>query len=244
MNSSGWFLDSGNLKEIEKWKNVIGGVTTNQVILFEKEGIFDIPSHIKKICKIVGEGIPISVELPDSRASEKEMVDLAKYYHKRFPKNIVIKVPIIPDDVKGLRIITQLTKIGIRTNATIGINEAQLMLAAEASRYFSGEGPNYISIFWGRAIESKRRGESRGPEKVLRATIAYLINHGLKTRIIVGGIRTAGQVITAFESGADIVTVPPAILDKMMFTTRAKETIEEFDNAYLKVKNNPKLKIR
>lgn len=244
MDSSGWFLDSGDLKEIKKWKNVIGGVTTNQVILFEKEGIYDVPSHIKKICKIVGEGVPISVELPNSKANEKEMISLAKYYYQQFPKNIVIKVPIIPDDVKGLKVITKLTKIGIRTNATLGINEAQLMLAAEASRKFAGVGSTYISLFWGRAIESKNRGESRGPEEVLTSTIAYLKNHNLKTRVIVGSIRIPSQVTAAFELGADIVAVPPKILDKIMFTTRAKETVEEFDNAYLKVKNNPKLKIR
>lgn len=244
MESSGWFLDSGNLKEIKKWKNVIGGVTTNQVILFKKEGIYNVPSHIKKICEIVGEGIPISVELPDSQATERAMVDLAKYYHEQFPKNIVVKVPIIPDDVKGLKVVAKLAKMGIRTNATIGINEAQLMLAAEASRRFAGEGSTYVSLFWGRALESKDRGESRGPEEVLSSTIAYITNHGLKTRVIVGSIRIPSQVMTAFELGADIVSVPPTILEKMMFTTRAKETVEEFDRAYLEAKKDPRLKMR
>jgi transaldolase len=243
MNNSGWFLDSGDLKEVEKWKEVIGGITTNQVILFEKEGIFNIPLHLKKIIKIVGKGLPISVELPDSHMSEKEMLEIAKRYQELFPDNIVIKIPIIPDDVKGLKVISKLTDLGIRTNATIGINEAQLILAAEASRNYAGEGATYISFFWARSIESNIRRESNPPEEVLSIVKSYLFNHGLKTQIIVGSIRMPMQVIEAFDAGADIVTVPPKIFEKIMFTTRAKETVEEFDNAYLKVKDNPKLKL-
>ncbi len=243
MNSSGWFLDSGNTEEIKKWKEVIGGVTTNQLILFEKDKIYNIPEHLAKMCKIVGPNVPISIELPDSKASFEEMVDLATAYHDQFPENTVIKVPIIPDDVKGLKVISALVGKNIRTNATIGINEGQLMLAAEASRRYAGEGSTYVSLFWGRAIESSKKGESRGPRQVLEATVNYLANHNLDTRIIIGSIRQESQVIEAFESGADIVTVPSKILEKMMFTTRARETVDQFDAAYEKVKDNPNLKL-
>lgn len=243
MDASGWFLDSGSLKEIRKWKEVIGGITTNQIILFKKEKTYNLPLHISKIIKIVREGMPVFTQLPNSKASVKEMVDLAKAYHKMFPNNIVIKIPIIPDEVKGLKIISKLASQGIRTCGTVGINEAQLMLAAEAARRFTGEGSTYISLLWGRAIESKNRDESRGPEKVLEATINYLNNHNLHSKIIVGSIRGTSQVIKAFDLGADIVTVPPPILEKIMYTSRAKETMEEFDSAYEKVKRNKKLKI-
>lgn len=243
METSGWFLDSGDPEQVEKWFEVIGGITTNQMILFKKEGIFNIPDHLKKLCQITGPNFPISVELPDSKASLDEMVDLAEKYHEMFPTNTVVKVPIIPNDVKGLKVITQLAKRGIRTNATIGINEAQLVLAAEAARRFSGEGATYISLFWARAIESNSRGESRHPKDVLEATLTYLANHQLDTRVIIGSIREPSQVIEAFSLGADIVTVPPGIFEKIMHTSRAVETINEFDAAYETVKNDPRLKL-
>jgi transaldolase len=243
MIDSGWFLDTGSLNEIKKWKEVIGGITTNQLILFEKENIYNIPVHLKKVIKIVGPTFPISVELPDSNASIKEMINLASRYNDMFPDNIVIKVPILPDSVKGLKVISKLVKRNIRTNATIGINEAQLTLAAEASRGFAGEGSTYISLFWGRAAESEVRFESRGPRNILISVKNYLERHGLNSKIIVGSIRKPSQVIEAFDFGADIVTVTPQIFEKIMFTSRAKETVDEFDNAFLKVKNNPKLKI-
>ena len=243
METSGWFLDSGDPEQVEKWFEVIGGITTNQMILFKKEGIFNIPEHLKKLCQITGPNFPISVELPDSKADLDEMIDLAEKYHEMFPTNTVVKVPILPNDVKGLKVIAQLVKRGIRTNATIGINEAQLVLAAEAARRFSGEGATYISLFWARAIESNSRGESHHPKDVLEATLTYLANHQLDTKIIIGSIREPSQVIEAFSLGADIVTVPPSIFEKIMYTSRAVETINEFDAAYEAVKNDPRLKL-
>ena len=243
METSGWFLDSGDPDKVKQWLEVIGGITTNQMILFKKEGIYNIPEHLNKLCQLTGPNFPISVELPDSQASLEDMVSLAQKYHEMFPTNTIIKVPILPNDVKGLKVIAQLVKKGIRTNATIGINEAQLMLAAEAARRFSGEGSTYISLFWARAIESKDRGESRHPKDVLEATLTYLANHQLDTRIIIGSIREPAQVIEAFSLGADIVTVPPTIFEKIMHTTRVLETIKEFDDAYHAVKNDPRLKL-
>lgn len=243
MDASGWFLDSGDLNQIKKWQEVIGGITTNQLILFEKEGIFDIPDHLQKMCEIVGDNFPISIELPDSKMGVDEMVDLAQKYHDLHPTNTVVKVPIIPDDPKGLKVIYQLVKRGIQTNATIGINSAQLMLAAEASRQYAGEGSTYVSLFWGRAMESADRGESQSPQDVLNATITYLANHGLDTRIIIGSVREPAQIIEAFSLGADIVTVPPKILEKIMYTTRARETVDQFDQAYEHVKDDPNLKL-
>lgn len=243
MDTSGWFLDSGDPDQVNKWLEVIGGITTNQMILFKKEGVFNIPEHLGRLCQITGPDFPISVELPDSKASLEEMVSLAERYYEMFPTNTVIKVPILPGDVKGLKVVSRLVKQGIRTNATIGINEAQLMLAAEAARRFSGEGATYISLFWARAIESNEMGESQHPKDVLEATLTYLANHQLDTRIIVGSIREPAQVIEAFSLGADIVTVPPAIFEKIMHTTRAIETIKEFDAAYEAVKDDPRLKL-
>lgn len=243
METSGWFLDSGDPEQVIKWFEVIGGITTNQMILFKKEGVFNIPEHLEKLIQITGPNFPISVELPDSKADLEEMIDLAEKYHERFPRNTVVKVPILPNDTKGLKVIAQLVKRGIRTNATIGINEAQLVLAAEAARRFSGEGATYISLFWARAIESNSRGESRHPKDVLEATLTYLANHQLDTRVIIGSIREPSQVIEAFSLGADIVTVPPGIFEKIMHTSRAMETISEFDAAYEAVKNDPRLKL-
>lgn len=131
-NQSGYFLDSGNIRQIKKWKEVIGGVTTNQVILFSTEGVLNIPKHLSAMCKATGPGVPISMELPDSSWSIEKMVALAEHYYHDHPDNTVIKVPILPKDTKGLKLINILSKKGIPTNATIGMSFGQLTMAAEA----------------------------------------------------------------------------------------------------------------
>lgn len=238
LNGSGYFLDSGDTEQIKKWQEVIGGITTNQVILFQKQGIKNVPAHLTTMCEIVGDNFPISVELPDSNWPIEKMFDLAQRYRQSHPTNTVIKVPILPNDVKGLKLIHKLAQTGIPTNATIGINYGQLTLAAEAARAYADQGVSYISLFWGRAQESyEREQETMRPQKLLEATLTYLANHNLpNTRVIVGSIREAKQVPEAFSLGADIVTVPPTILENLLKNQRAEETVQEFDAAFQKVK--------
>lgn len=236
LNGSGYFLDSGDLDEIRKWREVIGGVTTNQLILFQKQGIKNVHKHLASICEIVGDDFPVSVELPDSSWPVEKMLALAMRYHEAHPTNTVIKVPILPNDVKGLKLIYKLALAGVRTNATIGLNFGQLTLAAEAARGYADHGVSYISLFYGRAIESYERDKERQmPQQILESTLIYLANHNLyNTKVIVGSIRKPEQVIEAFSLGADIVTVPPAILEKLLYNKRSEETVEEFDSAFRK----------
>jgi len=57
------FIDSANIKEIEKWVRfgIADGVTTNPSIML-KDGITDIEKGAKEIAAILG-GKPISVEV-------------------------------------------------------------------------------------------------------------------------------------------------------------------------------------
>src|SRR3990167_10298665 len=97
MKESGIFYDSANLEEFKKWfdTGILGGATTNPVIL-QKEGILNIPEHIKKMIDICGKGFPISIEVPDSAWSKEEMLKLAFEYYNMFPDNAVIKIPMDP----------------------------------------------------------------------------------------------------------------------------------------------------
>ena len=99
----------------------------------------------------------------------------------------MIKVPIVTDNVKGLLLINRFAKLGIRTNATIGMNYGQLVMAAEASRGSTNNETNFISLFWGRTIESvEKYNESVRPDLLLKSVKQYLSDHVLSTKIIVG----------------------------------------------------------
>jgi len=232
MNKSGIFYDSANLIDFKKWfdTGILGGATTNPVIL-KKEGIFNIPEHIKKMIDICGEDFPISIEIPDSAWSITEMGNLATDYYGRFPKNAVIKIPMdCRDSQKSFEVMKLLTKKGIPVNATLGLTSGQLIAAAEALR---GSKESYISLFWGRCDEA---GGS-GAEKTLLTVLKYLETHDLNSKVIIGSIRNTGQIDRAFELGAHIVTIPPKLIEDWMYTVRGLETADQFNKAYRDVKD-------
>lgn len=232
MNKSGIFYDSANLVDFKKWFNagILGGATTNPVIL-QKEGVFNIPEHIKEMIKVCGPGFPISIEVPDSDMTASEMIKLAFEYDQAFPENAVIKVPMDPRDMpKALYVISELSKVGVSVNATLGLTAGQLIAAAEA-------GADYISLFWGRCEEAG----GIGAEKTLITVLNYLKKHKIDSEIIIGSIRNVEQIDRAFELGADIVTIPPKLLEEWMFTQRGVETADEFNEAYRSVKEKVRL---
>ncbi len=228
MKESGIFYDSANLKDLKKWFNtgILGGATTNPVIL-QKEGIFDIPSHIQKMINITGGDFPISVEVPDSDMSKEEMIDLAHQYNTKFPYNAVVKIPMDPRDMpKALEVISKLSEKGVKVNATLGLTSGQLIGAMEA-------GAKYVSLFWGRCEEAG----GIGAEETLKVVLKYREIHKLESKIIIGSIRTVDQIDKAFLLGADIVTIPPKLINEWMFSQRGVETADQFNQAYRDIKD-------
>lgn len=268
---SGIFFDSANLIELKSWfdTKILGGVTTNPVIL-QKDGIYDISGHVRKMIDIVGEGFPISIEIPDSKWDKDKMIRVAMDYQNKFPNNTVIKVPMDPrDPQKAFEVIYKLGQEGIRVNATLGISMGQLVGASEALRLTNAKGDNYISLFWGRKEEAKKQivqkmvddELKRYPLKIfkknqlknefsdivpdaattLAMTLNYLKNHSSAARVIIGSVRTPDQIEKAFEVGADIVTIPPKLLSDWMYTKRGEETAIQFNKAYNDAEDKIKL---
>jgi transaldolase len=234
---SGIFFDSANLVEFKKWfdTGILGGVTTNPLIL-QKDGIFNIPEHIQKMIDICGEDFPISIEVPDSSMTKGEMIKLARKYHNMFPHNAVIKIPMdCRDSQKSFEVMAKLSFEQITVNATLGLTAGQLIGAAEALKPGL---ESYISLFWGRCEEVQEREDGRnGAEKTLLTVKRYIEDHNLNSKIIIGSIRNVKQIERAFELGADVVTIPPKLLDAWMFTKRGVETADEFNNAYREIKD-------
>ena len=254
MSSSGIFYDSADLVGLKKWfdTGILGGATTNPLIL-QKEGILNIPEHISKMIEITGENFPISIEVPDSEMAKEDMIELALRYQKRFPGNAVIKIPMDPrDSQKAFEVIFKLGQEGVRVNATLGISVGQLIAASEALRQSKSQGDNYISLFWGRRDEAKKQivdsmvanginreaAELSVPDAAasLALTLKYLQTHSLAARVIVGSVRSVSQIEKAFSIGADIVTIPPKLIEEWMFTKRGVETADQFNNAYRDIK--------
>ncbi|HXW95000.1 MAG TPA: transaldolase family protein [Nitrososphaerales archaeon] len=209
------FLDTASLDEcveLSKW-GLADGVTTNQKI-FLSEGGVDFKKRVIDICRVV-DG-PVSVETTTS--TEAELLTEAREYAS-WHKRVVVKVAMTADG-KGLKVVHQLWKEGIRTNMTLMMTYNQLVLAAKA-------GATFVSLFYNR---SKEAGED--PVRIIRDYVATAKESNLKARLIVGSIRTPEDVASAFAAGAHIVTIPTKILRQMPFNQRTEETREEFDKAW------------
>ena len=186
------FIDTANINEIRDANSlgIIDGVTTNPTLI-AKEGK-DFISVVKEICAIV-DG-PISAEVISLKSDEmvKEARTLAKIH-----KNIVVKIPLTAEGLKATKI---LSKEGIKTNLTLCFSPTQALLAAKS-------GATYVSPFIGRLDDISTVGM-----ELIRDIKTIFKNYGFKTEIIVASVRNPIHVLDAAKIGADIATVPYAIL--------------------------------
>lgn len=249
------FLDSSNIKEIEKWNSlgIIDGVTTNQTIML-KDGVKlrEIRSTIKTICKIM-KGKPVSVELTDSTSTVEQMINDANIY-REIANNVVVKVPMIPSQTKSLEVIKKLLDLKISVNATVLMTFEQLVIAALAVK--NHPFPSFISLFWCRSIEDheKYRTDRKfvkdhpllgtesdinsHPGKITSAIIEFLNKGGYDNpKLIIGSIRKVSEVGECFKAGAHIATIPPSILQEMLYSKRTEETNIDLDKSWITLKS-------
>ncbi len=218
------FIDSANVKEIEKWLRygIADGVTTNPSIMLKDE-ITDMKKGTKEIAALL-DGKPLSVEVVTD--NPEEMIGQAREFSS-WAKNAVIKIPIINQYGEPcLEAIKTLEDEGIRVNATAVLSFGQMALSAKA-------GATYSSIFSGRVAD-----EGADPWELVSLSVEWLESWNYKTKIIVGSIRSVIDIQHAAVAGAHIITVPPQFLSKWIDHKYSRETVKQFmDDAKKAFKN-------
>lgn len=202
------FIDTANTDEIRKANDmgVICGVTTNPSLV-AKEGR-DFHEVIKEIATIVDGPISAEVISLESEGMVKEAEVLAK-----INKNIVIKIPMTPEGLKAVKI---LSAKGIKTNVTLIFSASQALLAARA-------GASYVSPFIGRLDDIGQDGIA------LIEDIAEIFDiHEIKTEIIAASIRGKMHAINAAKAGANIATIPYKVIMQMTEHPLTNAGIEKF----------------
>ena len=190
------FLDTANLDWIRKLNQMglVDGVTTNPSLITKEQGEFE--EIIVDICKEVRGDVSAEVvsTLHDGMVGEaKRLASLAS--------NVVVKIPITPE---GLRATKTVSLAGIRVNMTLIFSANQGLLAAKA-------GASFISPFIGRLDDIGQRGM-----EVVEDLVTIRDNFGLKAEVLVGSIRHPQHVLEAAKVGADIATMPPDVMEKMI----------------------------
>lgn len=204
-----FFLDSADIEEIRKaagW-GVIDGVTTNPSLV-AKSGGRDFHGLIREIASLV-EG-PVSAEV--TSLDPEGMVAEGRALAAVAP-NVAVKIPMGRD---GMTACSQLTREGIAVNVTLVFSPQQALLAAAA-------GAAYASPFVGRLDDIGEDGIG------LVGDIAELFDiHNITTEIIAASIRHPRHVAEAALAGADIATVPLAVLEKCFDHPLTESGIKKF----------------
>lgn len=209
------FLDTADLEEIEKYKHLIDGVTTNPTLM-NKAGLKYNKRNIKKLCNLV-KGRPVSVEAISTDLDHfiEEAVILDEY-----ASNIVIKVPMTD---YGLESMEELHKWGIKTNVTLVFSPTQALLAAKA-------GADYVSVFVGRLDDVGQRGMD-----VVRDTLQIFKNYKFKAEVIVASIRNMDHVVESAKLGAHVATIPPSVLEEAIKHELTDKGVKKFLEDYAKL---------
>ncbi|HXG06568.1 MAG TPA: fructose-6-phosphate aldolase [Nitrososphaera sp.] len=218
------FLDTANIDSIRKYNDMglVDGVTTNPTLLSREKGN---PAEImREIVRIV-KG-PVSLEVVGTTTDE--MIEEA-HRLKKYGQNVVVKIPMTPD---GLRAVKKLEEEGIQTNVTLIFSTNQAILAAKA-------GATYVSPFIGRLDDAGHEGMT-----VVREIVEIFKNYRFNTNVLVASVRHPLHVIEAGKTGAQVVTLPPDILGKMLAHPLTEKGLSAFLNDWEKVKKeNPNLTI-
>jgi transaldolase len=192
-----FFVDTADVAEIKELAatGLLDGVTTNPTLI-HKSGR-DFKQTIAEICEIVPG--PVSAEVA---AMDYETIMKEAHVLRKIAKNVTIKVPLTFD---GLKACKALSSDGTMVNVTLCFSANQALLAAKA-------GATFISPFIGRLDDIGLDGMA-----LIREIRQIYDNYqGFDTDILAASIRTVNHVKEAALIGADVATVPPAILKALV----------------------------
>jgi len=188
------FVDTGNLKEIETLADlgILDGVTTNPSLMAKEGG--DPRQILKRICDIVKGPVSGEVVATDYAGMVREGRDIAT-----IDPHMVVKVPFTKDGVKACK---TLAGEGKKVNLACIFSPTQAWLAAKV-------GATYVSPFVGRLDDVGTTGMN-----LIREIVDIFDNYEYETQVLVASVRNPIHMVEAARMGADVCTVPAAIIEQ------------------------------
>src|SRR6266498_5039042 len=205
-----FFLDTPSLKDIT-WAaqaGLIDGVPTNPSLLTKQAAELYPPLVLQEICSRVEGPVSAEVIAVDTGGMLKEGRELA-----RIADNVVVKIPMLE---AGMVAVRQLAGDGIKTNVTLCFSSVQCLIAAKA-------GAAYVSPFIGRLDDVGQEGMD-----VIREARVIFDNYQIATEILAASIRHPRHVVGAAMIGADVATLPPDVLKKLLLHPLTDRGLEQF----------------
>lgn len=210
------FIDTANINEIKAAYDlgIVSGVTTNPSIIAREGKKFE--EAIAEIDKIVSEDTLIFGEVISLEADKmvEEGIAISK-----IRKNMIVKIPTCAE---GLKAISRLSKMGIRTCMTLCFSAGQALLGSAA-------GATYVAPFVGRVDDIGWTGM----ELIQKISDMFAIQEST-TQIVAASTRNPIHVIDLALAGADVATVPYKVIMQMIDHPLTKSGLEKFLADYAK----------
>jgi transaldolase len=203
-----FFVDTADTNDIRELAEtgLLDGVTTNPSLI-HKAGR-DFLDVVKEICAIVPGPVSAEVVALDHDTMMKEAEILRK-----IADNVAVKVPLTLDGLKTCR---KLTSDGTMVNVTLCFSANQALLAAKA-------GATFISPFVGRHDDVG----FDGMQLISDIRLIY-DNYDFGTEILVASVRHPIHVLESAKLGADVATMPPAVIRQLVKHPLTDKGIEGF----------------
>jgi len=205
-------LDTANLRAIEKYcdyYNIIG-VTTNPTILSREKGPFF--ETYARIRKIIGENRQLHVQV--TGRSCEEMLKEAETITARLGKDVYIKVPVIEEGVKAMKL---LKEEGFRVTATAVVSVQQAFLAGSV-------GADYVAPY-----VNRMENLNVDPYDAIARIREIFDNQNIGTKILGASFKNTQQVMRTYEMGAEAVTVAPELLTAMCTNAVTDLWVDNFE---------------
>ena len=187
-----FFADTADTADIASLAatGLLDGVTTNPSLIAKSGRNF--LEVIREIAALTTGPVSAEVVAADTAGMLREADVLRK-----LGDNICIKLPLTMD---GLTACKALSDDGVMTNVTLCFSANQALLAAKA-------GATFISPFVGRLDDVGFDG------MILIEDIKIIYdNYAFDTQILVASVRHPVHVLQAAKLGADVATMPPAVI--------------------------------
>ncbi len=203
-----FFVDTADVDAIRELNEtgLLDGVTTNPSLV-AKTGR-DFREVVSEICEMVDGPVSAEVTALDADGMIREGRALAE-----IGDNIAVKVPLTMEGLKACRALTQ---SGLMVNVTLCFSANQALLAAKA-------GASFISPFIGRLDDIALDGV-----ELIREIREIYDNYMFETELLAASIRTVNHVRQCALAGADVATVPPAIIGQLASHPLTDKGIEAF----------------
>lgn len=203
-----FFIDTADVAEVREaagW-GIVDGVTTNPSLIAATGRPYN--SVMREICEAVDGPVSAAVVASEAPAMLEEGEKLARIH-----RNVVVKVPVT---IEGLKATRALAARGIRVNVTLIFSPLQGLAAAKC-------GASFLSPFVGRLNDIGQDGFA-----MVERLVRIVRDYSYPTEVLVASIRSPADLIRITETGAQIATIPFAVMKQMLHHPLTDSGLERF----------------